>query len=120
MSAQVLALPAYDLAQPFLDSWIVHVVIVDPALVARIVRRINIDALDLSLIPGQQGLECFQIIPTDNHVFACLGVICILLLQYPVRDLQVVVDYFVFSNPFKCGHLCDLLYRYVDDSIGKW
>ena len=117
---------AHYLAQPLFNPGVVHVVVIDPALVARVVGRINIDALDLPLIPGQQSLERLQIVPTDNHVVAPVGVVCILFLQNPVGDFQVVVDYLVFSDPFKCGHLCDLLYKYVDESnvndprIKKW
>ena len=120
MAAQVLAFLTHYLAQPLFNPGVVHVVVIDPALVARVVGRINIDALDLPLIPGQQGLERLQIVSTDNHVVAGLGVVCILFLQNPVGDFQVVVDYLAFADPFKCGHLCDLLYKYVDESIGKW
>ena len=67
------------------------------------------DTLDPTLIPGQQSLERFQIVPSDNHVLALFGVVCILLLQHPVGDFQVVVDYLVFSDPFKYRHLCSLL-----------
>jgi len=104
MTAQILALPAHNLAQPFFDSGIVHIVVIDPALVARVVRRINVDALDLPLVSGQQGLERLQVVAPDDHVLAAPGVVCISLLQHPVGHLQVVVDYLVFSDPFKCGH----------------
>ena len=104
MMAQVLAFFAHYLAQPLFNPGVVYVVVVHPALVASVVGRINLDALDLPLIPGQQSLERLQIVPTDNHVFARLGVVCILFLQYPVGDLQVMVDYVVLADPFKCGH----------------
>ena len=71
MAAQVLALPTYYLAQPLADFRVVYVIIVTPALVARVVRRINIDALDPSLIPGQQSLECLQIVPRIIMLSLC-------------------------------------------------
>ena len=104
MPGQVLALPANHLAQPLFDPRVVHIVVVDPALIARIIRRINIDTLDLSLVPGQQGLERIKIVTSDNHVLACFGVVCILLLQHPVGDFLVVVDDLAFPDPFKSGH----------------
>jgi len=44
MTAQVLALLAHDLTQPFFDPGVVHIVVIDPALIARVVRRINVAA----------------------------------------------------------------------------
>lgn len=45
VAAQILALLAHDLAQLLLDFRVVHVVVVNPLFVARVVRRIDIDAL---------------------------------------------------------------------------
>jgi hypothetical protein len=75
------------------------------AFVAGVVRRIDVDTLHLALIFGQQCLECLQIIPPDNHVVALLRVVCVPLLQYPVRHLLVMVDNLVFPDPFKCWHV---------------
>ena len=54
MAGQVLALFADNLAQPLLDLRVIDVIVIDPALVAGVVGRIDIDALDAPLIPGQQ------------------------------------------------------------------
>ena len=62
MAGQVLALFADNLAQPLFDFRVIDIVVVDPALVAGVVGRIDIDALDAPLIPGQQRFQGFQII----------------------------------------------------------
>ena len=72
MAGQVLALFADNLAQPLLDFWVVDIIVVDPALVARVVGRIDVNALDAPLIPGQQRFQGLQIIAPDNHVFAAV------------------------------------------------
>ena len=45
MAGQVLALFADNLAQPLLDFWVVDIIVVDPALVARVVGRIYKNAV---------------------------------------------------------------------------
>ena len=111
MAGQVLALFADNLAQPLLDFRVVDIIVVDPALVARVVGRINVNALDAPLIPGQQRFQGFQIIAPDNHIFTAviffmlaLLVIAVLALQHPERHFLMVIDDFTFSNPFQCWH----------------
>ena len=65
MSAQIFALFANHFTQPFFDARVVDIVIIHPAFIAGIVRWINVDALYTTLILGQQGFQCFQIIPVD-------------------------------------------------------
>ena len=108
---QVLALFAHHLAQPFPDFGVVHIVVIHPALVARIVGRVDVNTLHPALIPGQQGLERLQVVAPDDHVFAAVVrgglavfVEAVLALQHPEGDLLVVVYHFFFSNPFKGGH----------------
>jgi len=111
MAGQVLALFADNLAQPLFDLRVVDVIVIDPALVAGVVGRIDIDALDAPLVPGQQRFQGFQIITPDNHVFAAVILIvlsvfikAILALQHPKRHVLMVIDHLAFSNPFKCRH----------------
>ena len=70
MAGQVLALFADNLAQPLLDFRVVDIIVVDPALVARVVGRIDIDTFDAPLVPGQQGFQGFQIIAPDKIMFS--------------------------------------------------
>ena len=111
MPGEIFALRADHLPQPFQDTGIVHVVVVDPLLIAGVVRRIDIDALDPALITGQQRFQRVQIIPMDDHVLAAVVlvvlsglIIAVLPLQHPVRNIQMMIDDFFFSDPFKRRH----------------
>ena len=53
---------------PLTHQGAVHVVVVEPALVARVVGRVDIDALDLACISGQQGLQHVEVIAVDDEV----------------------------------------------------
>src|ERR1019366_3644704 len=46
----------------------VHVVVVAPALVARVIRRVDEDAVHLPRIEWQQSLQSVQVIPVNNKV----------------------------------------------------
>lgn len=111
MAGQVLALFADNLAQPLFDLRVVDVIVINPALVAGVVGRIDIDALDTPLIPGQQRFQGFQIIAPNDHVFAAVVFVvlsvfikAVLALQHPKRHVLMVIDHLAFSNPFKCWH----------------
>ena len=106
VAGQVLALFAYDLAQPLLDFGVVDIIVVDPALVAGVVRRIDVDTLHLALITRQQRFQRLQVIAVDHHIFAAviLGVLSLLIkavltLQHAIRYILMVVDDLIFSNP---------------------
>jgi hypothetical protein len=106
MPGEVLALFAYDLPKPLADFGVVHIVIVYPALIAGIVRRIYVDALNAALVPGQQGFEGLQIVAVDNHVGAAvilrmLPVLieAILPLQDAIRHFLMMVNDFVLPYP---------------------
>lgn len=58
MAGQVLALFADDLAQPFLDLGVVDVIVIDPALVAGVVGRVDVNALDA---PSYRGSSAFRL-----------------------------------------------------------
>ena len=111
VAGKVLSLFANHFAQPLFDFGIIDIIVVHPALIAGIVGRINVDALDFSFILGQQRLERLQVIPVDNHVLAAIilamltGFIkAVLTLQNPIGHFLVMVDHLIFSNPFKGGH----------------
>ena len=112
MPGEVLALFANHFSQPLFDLGVIDIVVVYPFLITGIIRRVNVDALYLALILWQQSFQRLQIVSVDNHVFAAvvLGVlsgfvIAVLALQHPVRHLLVVVYHFIFSYPFKGGHV---------------
>ena len=62
MAAEIFTLFADYIAQPFPNTRIVDIVVIDPALVAGVVGRINIDALDLALVLRQKGFQSLQIV----------------------------------------------------------
>ena len=68
MAGQVVA--AHFLAQPVAQQRAVGVVIVGPALVAGVVGRVDVDALDLPAIERQERLERQQVIAFDEQVAA--------------------------------------------------
>src|SRR5947209_1689838 len=57
VAAVILALLPDDLADPLLELRLRQVVVVDPALVAGVVRRVDVDALDPAGVRRQKRLE---------------------------------------------------------------
>ena len=108
---RILTLFTDYFTQPFLDFGIINVIVIYPTFITGIVRRIDIDTLHPSFVLRQQGFQSFQIITTDNHIFAAvvLAVLTVfvktvLTLQHPVWHIQMMVHNFIFSDPFKCWH----------------
>ena len=66
VAGEVLAV--HDLAQPVLHHGGVDVVVVGPALVAGVVGRVDVDALDLAVIRRQQRLQGGQVVALDDQV----------------------------------------------------
>jgi hypothetical protein len=97
---------ADDLAQPFGDERAFHIVIVNPALVPGVVRRVDVDALHLPGVVGQQRLERLQIVSFHNEI-ACARVSAAKLrhiLEQTKFDLVVMVDNGILADPVECGH----------------
>ena len=126
MAGQVLALFADNRTQPLFDFRVVDIIVINPALVAGVVGRIDVDALDAPLIPGQQRFQGLQIIAPDDHVLAAVilamlpvFIKAVLALQHPKRHVLMVTDHLALSNPFKCWHgyppFAEPLYYLVED-----
>src|SRR5574344_2130609 len=106
MAREVLALLAADLAEPLFPLRIVDIVIVHPTFLARVVRRIDVDALDLALVARQQRLKRSKIVAVDDHVLRRRRrAMPPLALQHTERHLVVVVDHLVFPSPFQHRHV---------------
>ena len=118
MPGEILALLADDFTKPFLDTRIIDIVVVAPSLIARIVRRIDVNALDLALVFRQKRLEREQVVAVDDHVtgigrFALFlkrkgfrfSALCRikrpLLFQNVVRHINVMIDHVFLTNPLK-------------------
>ena len=107
VAAQILALCADNFPQPCLDMRIVDIVVVHPFFVARVIRRINIDALHPPLIHRQQRFERIQIVAVDNHVAVVVSTVRrkgVLLFQRAERHIEMMIDDFIFSDPVKGWH----------------
>jgi hypothetical protein len=70
MSGKVFHFSTDHLAKPFPDLWTVNVVIINPTLISRIVRWVNINALNFSGIVGEQSFEGHKVISFDKEVAA--------------------------------------------------
>ena len=68
MAGQVVAI--HDPAKPVPHEGRIHAVAVRPALVARVVGRIDVDALHLAVIGRKQGLQRGQVVAVDDQVVA--------------------------------------------------
>ena len=109
VAREVLALLAHGLPKPLFDARVVDVVVVHPALVAGVVRRIDVDAVDPALILRQQGLQRLEVVAVDDHVPAVRAVAVehALLgnaLEHAVRDVAVVVDHLLLAHPVESRH----------------
>ena len=112
MAGEVFGFFAHHGSQPFADMRVVHIVVVHPTFVARVVRRVDIDAIHFSLILRQQRLECLEVVAVDNHIILAVAVgrivsilpIRVLLFQDTVGDVVVMFLYFLFAYPMECGH----------------
>ncbi len=66
VTLQILAVNG--LVQPFAHQGAVHLVVVGPALVAGVVGRVDVDALDAASVAGQQGFERVEIVAVNDQV----------------------------------------------------
>ena len=66
MPSEVFAV--YNLAKPFLHHRGIDIIIVNPFLIASVVRRIDVDAFDFTGVEGKQRFEGLQVIPMDNEI----------------------------------------------------
>ena len=111
MPGKVLALFADHFTQPLLHFGVVHRVVIDPALVASVVGRINVDALHLALELGQQALQRLQVVTVDDAVIRTVGggaggsLKGVLLVEDPERHLVMVVDDLVLPYPGERWHV---------------
>lgn len=110
MAIQGLAFLAHHLPKPFADLRAVDIVIVAPALIARIVWRINVDTLHLPGVSGQKRLEGVQIIALHEQI---AGIAAMRKfrdwLKQTERHLFMMADDSFLANPLQYWHLKPLL-----------
>ena len=99
------------------------IVVVHPALVARVVGRVDVDALHLALVLGQQRFEGFEVVAMNNHI---AGVGCdaegIFAVEYTIGHIQMVRNDLFFTNPIECRHISCVNARttYSEEQAGKY
>ena len=85
----------HDLTEPVLHHGGIDVVVVGPFFVARVVGRIDIDALDLPGVNGQKGLEGFEVVAVNDEVIVQADLVrerfILARYQLMVLDQQMVV-----------------------------
>jgi len=70
VAREVFSFLANSFTKPFADQRAIDVVVVNPALVAGVVRRVNVDALDLPGVVREQRLKRHQIVALDDEIAA--------------------------------------------------
>ena len=73
VAAQILALFANYLMQPFLYARVVHIVVVNPFFFARVVGRIDVNAVHPPAKLGQQAFERKQVVAVNQKIVAAVG-----------------------------------------------
>ena len=111
MAAGVLLLFADDLPDPFLELRLRQVVVVNPALVAGVVRRVNVDALDAPGMRRQQRLQRQEIIALDDQVSVQRRLLAFAQDREFGIKIECVMRYGVvirlhrrFAFELQCGH----------------
>jgi hypothetical protein len=96
----------------------VHVVVIYPLFVSGVVRWVYIDALDAPFILWQEGFEGFEVVAVNNFVAnlspcplstrereaGLRRLKGVFVFKYPKGDVLMMILYFFFSYPMKCGH----------------
>ena len=102
--------------------WIIHIVVIYPSLVIIgavrcVVRRIDIDTVHPTFVLREQRLERKQIVPVNDHILGAFCIVCIFLLKNLKRHFLVMIDHFLFSDPFQRWHLFGFLNLHLFSNI---
>ena len=106
MPVERLPLLAHRLPQPFADDRAVHVVVVNPALVARVVGGVDVDALHLPGVIRKERLERDKIVALHDQIAVArftageVGYV----LEQAKGDFLVVAHHCLFPDPVQCRH----------------
>lgn len=121
MTREVFAFFADYLIKPSFKLWIVDVVVVNPAFVTRVVRRIDIDAFDPAFVLRQQRFERRQIVPVDDPIPRLLRLPRltrlprlftlkrVLFFKNAKRNVVMMIHNLVLPDPSQFRHIVDYL-----------
>ena len=70
-----------------------EVVVVDPAFVAGVVGRVDVDALDLAGVGGEEGLEGEEVVAFDDEVAIEAGLFALWQERQLGVELQAVMGH---------------------------
>ena len=73
---EVFVVDGAVIAQPLAHERAVDVVVVRPSLVARIIGRVNIDALDAAGVSREQRLQRVEVVAVDDEIVVSTTNIC--------------------------------------------
>jgi len=97
VSAEVFTFLADGLADPFFELGLGKFIVVNPLLFAGVVGGVDVDALDLAGVGGQQGFEGQEVVALDDEVAIQRGGLALVQdgeffveLEGVVRDRVVV------------------------------
>ena len=68
MTLQIFAIDGLVLGQPLTHQRAGDAIGVDPSFIARVVRRVDVDALDASGVAGEKCLQSVEIVAVDDEV----------------------------------------------------
>ena len=106
MAAHVFGFISDNFAKPAADFRIVDSIAIDPAPVAAVVGRINVDAVDFSSVIRQKRFERFEIVALHEQNSG-VGVACrkfAVAMHEPIRNILMMLDNRLFPNPIQFRH----------------
>ena len=79
------------LTNPLFELWLRKVVVIDPTFVARVVWRVNINALDPPACVGSSAFECDEVVTFDDQIAVEPGFLAFLEYRQLGVEFQRVV-----------------------------
>ncbi len=106
MAGKVFGFLAHGFTEPVADERAVDVVVVCPAFVTGVVRRVDVDSLDLSGAVREQRLERDEVVALHDEITA--SGIATSQVRHVFEQvkwyLEVIIHHCLFSNPVQCWH----------------
>src|SRR3989344_7908748 len=106
MPAQIFRFSADNFAKPLLNFWRINFIIVNPAFISSVVRRINVDAFYFPYVERHKSFQSFQIVSMNYKILRAIADRKRFnFLQKLERNFLVMVRNLLFSYPRENGHI---------------
>ena len=106
MTREVIAV--HGLAKPFLHHRRVDVVVVSPAFIAGVVRRVNVNTLHLAGVGGQQRLQRLEVVAVNDEIVVqphlVREALVLLWHKFVLLDREMIILDERFPLEIECGH----------------